>query len=150
MEELSKIRQKIYQLNKKRTVLLNQVMDPGKLLIASFYERMTKCGNPNCKCASGELHGPFPWIYQNHKGKKLISTSCRADKVEDARRFTENYKTFKERSAQIRALDEEINQLLAQIQKLNEVEITEFIKKEGEKRGRKQKKGEASAERQED
>jgi hypothetical protein len=150
MEELSKIRQKIYQLNEKRTALLNQVMDPGKLLVASFYERMTKCGDPNCKCSSGELHGPFPWIYQNHKGKKLISTSCRADKVEDARRFTENYKMFKGKRAQIRALDEEINQLVAQIQSLNEVEATEFVKKVGERRGRKQKKSEASFEKQED
>ena len=150
MEELSKIRQQIYQLNKRRTALLDQIMKPGKLLVASFYERMTKCSNPNCKCASGELHGPFPWIYQNHKGKKRISTSCRADKVVDARRFTENYKTFKEKSAQIRALDDEINQLIAQIQVLNEVEATEFVKKEGEKRGRKQKKSETSSEKQTD
>lgn len=146
MEELSKIRQRIYQLNQRRATLLDKVMKPGKLLTASYYERMTKCGNRNCKCASGELHGPFPWIYQNHKGKKLISTSCRADKVEDARSFTENYKLFKENSSRIKELDEEITQLINQIQDLNEVEVTEFVKKVGEKRGRKQKKSEESTE----
>lgn len=146
MEDISQIRQKIYQLNQKRTALLNKVMSPGKLLTASFYERMTKCGNPNCKCATGELHGPFPWIYQNRKGQKLISTSCVADKVDDARRFSDNYKLFKENCTLIKSLDDEINQLVGQIQSLNEVDAKEFVKKAGERRGRKQKKSEESAE----
>ncbi len=148
MEELSQIRQKIYRLNQKRWKLLESVMGSGKLLTASFYERMTRCGNPNCKCASGELHGPFPWIYQNRKGKKLISTSCVADKVEDARQFSENYKIFKENWAQIKALDEQINGLVARIQSLNEVDEKEFIKKVGEKRGRKRKQSEEGTEEQ--
>ena len=146
MEELSKIRQKIYQLNKKRWELLESVISPGKLLTASFYERFTKCSSPNCKCASGELHGPFLWIYQKRKGKKLISTSCLADKIEDAHLFSENYKSFKEKWAQIKLIDEEINGLIAQIGLLNEVDAKEFTRKEGEKRGRKSKKSETSVE----
>ena len=146
MEELSQIRQKIRQLNQKRWTLLESVMNPGKLLTASFYERMTRCCNPNCKCASGELHGPFPWIYQNLKGQKLISTSCVADKVEEARKFSENYKSFKENRARIRAMDEEIGQLVAQVQSLHEVDAKEFVKKVGERRGRKQKKSDGSPE----
>ena len=121
-------------------------MNPGKLLTASFYERMIKCGSPNCKCMSGELHGPFPWIYQKVKGQKLISTSCLAEKVEDARNFSENYKLFKENWNRIKALDEEISQLVAQVQSLFEVDVKEFVKKDGEKRGRKQKKSAECAE----
>lgn len=144
MDELSKIRQKIYQLNSKRWGLLEDIMRSGKLLTASFYERMTKCSNPNCKCASGKLHGPFPWIYQNRKGEKLISTSCAAEKVEDARIFSENYKKFKENWSQIKALDEEIHRLIAQVETFNEVDAKEFTRKNGENRGRKQKKSEES------
>lgn len=140
MEDLSKLMQEIYQLNKKRWALLQSLMKPGELLTASFYERFTKCGSPTCKCASGELHGPFPWIYQNRKGGKLISTSCVAEKVEDARIFSENYKLFKENWVQVKAIDEEIQRLIGQIQALHEVDAKEFTKKEGEKRGRKQKK----------
>lgn len=146
MEELSQIRQRIYQLNKKRWELLESVMSPGKLLTASFYERFTKCSSPNCKCASGELHGPFPWIYQNRKGEKLISTSCLAEKVEDAQNFSGNYKTFKENWAQIKMLNEEINGLISQLESLNEVDTKEFVRKEGEKRGRKSRKSEKSIE----
>lgn len=139
MEDLSQVRQKIYQLNQKRWILLQSVMKPGNLLTASFYERFTKCSNPNCKCASGELHGPFPWIYRNRKGEKLISTSCIAEKVEDARIFSENYKKFKENRSKIKELDEEIYRLTAQIETFNEVDAKEFTRKKGENRGRKQK-----------
>lgn len=38
-QDLSQIRQKIHQLNQKRWALLEDVMNPGKLLTASFYER---------------------------------------------------------------------------------------------------------------
>lgn len=145
-QDLSQIRQKIRQLNQKRWTLLENVMNPGKLLTASFYERMTRCSNPNCKCASGELHGPFPWIYQKLKGQKLISTSCVAEKAEDAHRFSENYKLFKENWNRIKELDEEISQLVAQIQSCFEVDVKEFVKKEGERRGRKQKKSNEGAE----
>jgi len=144
MEDLSQIRKKIYDLNKKRWALLEQIMNPGKLLTASFYERFTKCSSPNCKCASGELHGPFPWIYQNKKGKKLISTSCVAHMVDDARAFSENYKAFKENRAEIKGIDEEIYRLITKIETLNEVEAKEFTKKVGEKRGRKSKKSDES------
>ncbi|MBS3994423.1 MAG: hypothetical protein KGZ33_07425 [Alkaliphilus sp.] len=149
MEELSQIRQKICQLNQKRWRLLKCIMNPGKLLTASFYERFTKCGSRNCKCASGELHGPFPWIYQNRKGEKLISTSCVQDKVKEAQLFSENYKSFKEKAAKIKQLDEEIHRLIVQIESLNEADAKEFTRKEGEKRGRKPKNSEESLGREE-
>lgn len=149
MEDLSKLRQKIYQLNQKREVLLKQIMNPGKLLSASFYERFTKCGSPNCKCAKGELHGPFHWIYQNRKGQKLISTSCIPDKVEEARQFSDNYKLFKKNRTEIHELDELINGLISQIESLMEVDAKKFTKRKGETRGRKQKKSEKSTERKE-
>lgn len=139
MEELSRIRQKIYQLNQKRWRLIECIMGSGKLLTASFYERYVKCGSPGCKCASGELHGPFPWIYQKRKGEKLISTSCAAEKVDEARIFSENYKKFKETWNQVKSMDNEIDMLITQIESLNAVDASEFTKKEGEKRGRKQK-----------
>ena len=144
MEDISQIRQKIHRLNQRRALLLDSCMNPGKLLTASFYERFTKCSNPNCKCASGELHGPFPWIYRNKKGEKLISTSCVAEKVEEAQKYSTNYKEFKEKLAQIRSLDDEIQNLLKQIEILSEVDAGDYTRKKGERRGRKSKESLAS------
>lgn len=28
-----------------------------------------RCGKPNCKCADGDLHGPYWYGYQRHEGK---------------------------------------------------------------------------------
>ncbi len=150
MQDLSQVRQRIYRLNKERWALLESIMRTEKLMTASFYERYTKCSSPNCKCKSGELHGPYPWIYQNRKGEKLVSTSCIAEKVEDAHKFSSNYKKFKENWSQIKILDEEIQRLIRQIEILNEVDLKEFTKKRGETRGRKSKESNKSIEGKED
>ncbi len=149
MEDISQVRQKIHRLDQRRTALLNECMRPGKLLAASFYERFTKCSNPNCKCAAGELHGPFPWVYRNKKGKKLISTSCVAEKVQEAQTYSENYKAFKGRLSEIHSLEEEIHNLLKTIESLSEVDASEYTKKKGERRGRKSKESHESAEEEE-
>ena len=140
MKELSEIRQKIYQLNKERWGFVESILTSGNLLKASFYERHTKCSSPNCKCAHGELHGPFPWIYRNRKGEKLVSTSCNADKVDEAKRCSENYKIFKDTCKKIQNIDAEIASLMGKIEDILEVDTQIFTKKEGEKRGRKQAK----------
>lgn len=139
MDQISQMRKKLYDLNQKRWLLTEKLMKPGSLLTAQYYERYTKCGSPTCKCASGELHGPFHWIYQRKKGEKPISTSCKADKVKDAQEMSENYKNFKQSWDEIKEIDYEISRLIEQIEKLYEVPASEFVKKEGEKRGRKQK-----------
>ena len=135
--EISQIQKKIVELNDERWKLIQVQMRVGKLLKASFYERLKKCNSPNCKCASGELHGPFPWIYQNRKGDKLVSTSCVSDKVEDAKKFAENYKTFKTALQRLTKIDKEIHDCIVGIGDIQEVDVEQFVKKDGEKRGRK-------------
>ena len=78
-EELSKVRQQISSLNKRRTELLGSIIKTESFIAAQVYEHFKKCGNKNCKCARGELHGPFTWFYRNKKGQKLISTSIKKD-----------------------------------------------------------------------
>jgi len=44
--------------------------------MAGYIEpRMIRCGKPNCKCAKGELHGPYyvqRWRSSGHKASKYI------------------------------------------------------------------------------
>jgi hypothetical protein len=137
MIDISKVRQSLFKLNKERWELLEQIMQPGKLLKAQFYERRTKCGSTGCKCASGELHGPFPWIYRNRKGEKLVSTSCNADRVEEAKQCSGNYKKFLKMSKEIQKINEEITSLISKIEDYHEIAVETFTKKVGETRGRK-------------
>jgi hypothetical protein len=54
-------------------------------------KQMKRCGKPNCKCAKGELHGPYYYRFVHIRGKQLkiyvkksefqaISAACSAYK----------------------------------------------------------------------
>lgn len=154
-DDLSKIRQRISQLGKKREILETRIMNTGNLLKASYYERFIVCGKPNCKCARGEKHGPVPWV-TGGKGKKTISTSVPAENITKVKEMTQDYKDFRNAQKEIEKINKEINELIQKILQMKEcdigealkreVESEEFTEKEGEKRGRKQKKSEKSLE----
>jgi len=149
MEDLSKLRQKISQVNKKREALLQKIMKTEPFLAAQVYERFKKCGNKTCKCARGELHGPFVWLYQKKKGQKLLSTSVPKDFAKEAKELAENYKILLENRKKVREADSEINILLNQMEEILERDAVKYVTKEkGDQK--KSKSSKASTEEQED
>jgi hypothetical protein len=64
---------KIYKLRRTATLALRQrkasllrlLPVPADLLRASYVERFTTCGKPNCACARGRRHGPFYYLTAN-------------------------------------------------------------------------------------
>ena len=66
-EKLSKLSE--LALRKRREGLTKLVPPLGDVLRGSLIERYLTCGNPNCKCARGERHGPV-W-YLNYARKSL-------------------------------------------------------------------------------
>ncbi len=77
---------KIYQLRRTSTLalrqrkaaLLRRLGVPPDLLRASYVERFTTCGKPNCACGRGQRHGPFDYLRANlapgHITKLLLKT----------------------------------------------------------------------------
>lgn len=61
---------KVFNLRRKSTLalrerrgwLLRSLKVPPDLLRASFVERFTTCGKPNCCCSRGQRHGPFYYL----------------------------------------------------------------------------------------
>ena len=49
-------------LRRRRARLWRQMAPPVDLLRASYVERFTTCGKPNCRCAQGQRHGPFYYL----------------------------------------------------------------------------------------
>lgn len=139
MEDLSRLRQKIYSANKRRDLLLRQAMNTEPFIAAQVYERYKKCGNKNCKCARGELHGPFTWLYQKKKGEKLLSTSVPKGLAREAKSLAENYKVLQEKRKLIREIDNEINLLLNQMEQLLERDASRYVTKDKRAEGRPQK-----------
>jgi hypothetical protein len=52
-------------LRQRKAALLRQRVLPPDLLRASYVERFTTCGKPNCACAQGRRHGPFYYLVSN-------------------------------------------------------------------------------------
>lgn len=65
-------------LRKRKAALLRQLAVPPDLVRASFVQRFTTCGKPNCACATGPKHGPFFYLIANlgpgHILKTLLKT----------------------------------------------------------------------------
>jgi hypothetical protein len=65
-------------LRQRRAALLRRLHVPPDFLRASYVERFTTCGKPNCVCAQGQRHGPFYYLAsglaQGHVLKFLLKT----------------------------------------------------------------------------
>jgi len=126
MEEISALRKKIYELNKRRFDAISRVLHTKPYIAAQVYERYKKCGSPNCKCAKGELHGPYLWIYQKKKGQKVISTTVAKGKAAEAKEMARRYEELLRLRQQIRESDQKVNELLNEYETTMEKEATEY------------------------
>ena len=99
---------------RKRREGLTKVLPPlGEVLRGSLMERYLTCGNPDCKCARGERHGPIWYLSVTLDQARRTGRTVLPDQVEQVRRWIENYRQVKERLEKI----SEINRELLQRQK---------------------------------
>ena len=50
------------QLRARRRRLAEALADPGVSLKGSLVSQMRRCGKEGCRCAQGELHGPYVYL----------------------------------------------------------------------------------------
>jgi hypothetical protein len=50
------------QLRTRRRRLAAALADPGASLKGSLVSQMRRCGKEGCRCAQGELHGPYVYL----------------------------------------------------------------------------------------
>ena len=60
----------ISKLIEERTELLKELATLTQMLHGSFLERYSVCSRKNCKCHSGERHGPRYYVVVNINGKQ--------------------------------------------------------------------------------
>ena len=126
MEDKSVLRKKVYDLNKRRQDAINCVLNAKPYIAAQVYERYRKCGKPNCKCAKGELHGPYLWLYQKKKGQKVVSTTVVEGKAAEAKEMARRYGELVRLRQQIREADQKINELLNEYEASMEKEAADY------------------------
>jgi hypothetical protein len=50
------------QLRARRSRLARKLGDPSMTLRGTLVEQGRRCGKPGCRCAAGELHGPYTYL----------------------------------------------------------------------------------------
>ena len=115
-EKLSHIRQKIYQLRKRRGAYIEKLLHPKPMIIGSLYEVYKTCSKPNCCCKKGKKHGPFFALSISVEAKRRVKMVKKDDLVV-VRDKALAYQSFQKGLAKIRKADKEIVTLLEQIKK---------------------------------
>jgi len=105
-ENLSKL--SLLALRNRRTGLTKLLPPLGEILRGSLMERYLTCGNPACKCARGERHGPVWYLSVTLDQSHRIGSTVPAEQLEQVRRWIENYHRVKERLEKISDINREL------------------------------------------
>ena len=95
-------------LRQRRQGLANQLPPVTETLRGSLVERYVTCGNPACKCAKGERHGPIWYLTVTLGPGETTGGIVAADKVEQVRSWVQNYQKVKDHLEKISAINREL------------------------------------------
>lgn len=88
---------------------LAKVLPPlGEVLRGSLMERYLTCGNPDCKCARGERHGPVWYLSVTLDQTHRSGCTVPGDQVEQVRKWIANYHRVKENLEKISDINREL------------------------------------------
>ncbi|HEX6504118.1 MAG TPA: DUF6788 family protein [Terriglobales bacterium] len=95
-------------LRQRRQGLAQQLPPVTETLRGSLVERYVTCGNPNCKCAKGERHGPVWYLTVTLGPGKTTGGIVAPEKVEQVRGWLQNYQKVKEHLEKISDINREL------------------------------------------
>ena len=95
-------------LRQRRQGLARQLPPVTQILRGSLVERYVTCGNPTCKCAKGERHGPVWYLTVTLGRGRTTGGVIPADKVDQVRTWIENYRAVKDRLEKISEINREL------------------------------------------
>ena len=100
---LSRLRQKLWRAYAALARTLRQLQRDQPMVQGSFYLLRRKCGKPNCRCASGQLHAS--WVLtRSEAGKDRIYSVPKAQRAQ-VRRWALEYRRYQRaRAALVKAL----------------------------------------------
>jgi hypothetical protein len=82
-------------LQERRRGLAKLLPPAEEVLRGSLVERYVTCGNPSCKCARGERHGPIWYLTITLGPGRTTSAVVPPELLEQVRRWIENYRKVK-------------------------------------------------------
>src|SRR5438445_5878263 len=95
-------------LRHRRQGLVKLLPPAEEILRGSLIERYVTCGNPDCKCARGERHGPVWYLSVTLDQSHRAGSTVLPEQVEQVRRWIENYHRVKEHLEKISDINREM------------------------------------------
>jgi hypothetical protein len=83
-------------LRHRRQGLVKLLPPAGEVLRGSLLERYVTCGNPSCKCARGERHGPMWYLTVTLGPGHTTGGIIPAEQVEQVRRWIGNFQRLRD------------------------------------------------------
>lgn len=105
-EQLSKI--STLALRNRKDGLAKLLPPLGEGLRGSLEERYLTCGNPDCKCARGERHGPVWYLSVTLDQTHRTGTTVPPEQLEQVRRWIDNYHQVKNHLEKISDINREL------------------------------------------
>ena len=105
---LSRLRQKLWRAYAALARTLRQLQRDQPMVQGSFYLLRRKCGKPNCRCATGQLHAS--WVLTRSEAGKDRIYPVPKDQRAQVRRWAMEYRRYQRARA---ALAKAHPQLLA-------------------------------------
>ena len=95
-------------LQQRRQGLVKMLPPLTETLRGSLLERFLTCGNPNCKCARGERHGPVWYLTVTLGVGRTASCTLAREQVDRVRRWIQNHRRVKEQLEKISDINREL------------------------------------------
>ena len=95
-------------LRQRRQGLAQQLPPVTEILRGSLVERYVTCGNPACKCAKGERHGPLWYLTVTLGRGRTTGGIVPPENVDQVRGWIENYHKVKEHLEKISEINREL------------------------------------------
>lgn len=95
-------------LKQRRQGLVKLLPPVGEVLRGSLIERYVTCGNPSCKCARGERHGPVWYLSVTLGPGRTTGGTIPPEQVEQVRHWIANYQKVKEHLEGISEINREL------------------------------------------
>jgi hypothetical protein len=95
-------------LRQRRQGLANLLPPVAETLRGSLVERYVTCGNPACKCAKGERHGPIWYLTVTLGRGRTTGGIIPEEKVAEVRGWIENYHKVKDHLERISEINREL------------------------------------------
>lgn len=95
-------------LRERRKGLAQQLPPVTEILRGSLLERYVTCGNPACKCAKGERHGPSWYLTVTLGPGRTTGGIVPEEQVAEVRGWIDNYHKVKDHLEKISDINREL------------------------------------------